>query len=108
MLTREFIDVASFQRPAYSTGLLIPFSFLCGIAASVGMWRGGTKTKRTKEVQERLRQALAGNSKDDPRDGQCAVSGSADGQQASGSRGRSSGTMDSNEVDEQKVANPSG
>ncbi|KZP32956.1 hypothetical protein FIBSPDRAFT_667647, partial [Athelia psychrophila] len=48
-----------FQRPAYSTGLLIPFSFLCGIAASVGMWRGGTKTKRTKEVQERLRQALA-------------------------------------------------
>lgn len=116
MLTKESICVGRFQRPAYSTGLLIPFSFLCGIAAGVNIWRGGTKTKRTKEVQERLRQALAGNSQDDPRDctinalsndhNQGAVSGSVDGQHASGSRGRSSGTIDGNEVDEEKVAIP--
>lgn len=59
-LTRHF-PLFSFQRPAYSTGILIPASFLCGIAAAGLIWRGGQKTKRTKEVEERLRQALAGN-----------------------------------------------
>lgn len=49
----------SFQRPPWSTGILIPASFLCGIIAAIFIWRGGQKTKRTKEVEERLRLALA-------------------------------------------------
>ncbi|KAF8165252.1 hypothetical protein B0H34DRAFT_688456 [Crassisporium funariophilum] len=48
-----------FQRPAWSTGILIPASFLCGIAAAVLIWRGGERTKRVEEVKERLRAALA-------------------------------------------------
>lgn len=49
----------SFQRPAWSTGLLIPASFICGIVSAILIWRGGEKTKRTKEVEERLSMALA-------------------------------------------------
>jgi len=104
-----------FQRPAYSTGLLIPFSFLCGIGAAVYIWRGGQKTKRTKEVAERLRAALAGTSRDDPedcarqaliddqdhsRDGNTA-SASADEHLASGSRGET--FVDGNDVDEKMI-----
>lgn len=37
---------------------MIPASFLCGIIAAVFIWRGGQKTKRTKQVAERLRHAL--------------------------------------------------
>jgi hypothetical protein len=48
-----------FQRPAWSTGTLIPASFLCGIIAIIFIWRGNQKTKRTKEVEQRLRMALA-------------------------------------------------
>lgn len=47
-----------FQRPAWTTGTLIPASFLCGIFAAVFIWRGGQKTKRVGEVEERLRAAL--------------------------------------------------
>jgi len=47
-----------FQRPPWSTGTLIPASFLCGITAAIFIWRGVQKTKRTKEVEERLRLAL--------------------------------------------------
>lgn len=47
-----------FQRPAWSTGILIPGSFLCGILAAVLIWHGGKKTKRLEEVEERLRAAL--------------------------------------------------
>jgi len=47
-----------FQRPAWSTGILIPCGFLCGISAAIFIWRGGQKTKRVAEVQERLRAAL--------------------------------------------------
>ncbi|KAF8592432.1 hypothetical protein K439DRAFT_1378530 [Ramaria rubella] len=53
-----------FQRPAWTTGTLIPFSFLCGITASVLIWRGGQKTKRTKAVEERLRAALEAEQQD--------------------------------------------
>jgi len=107
-----------FQRPAYSTGLLIPLSFLCGIGAAVYIWLGGQKTKRTKEVTERLRAALAGTSKDDPQD--CArqaleddddhlkygktASGSGDEHQASGS-GRDT-IVSGNDVEE-KMTIPS-
>jgi len=48
-----------FERPAWSTGILIPASFLCGIIAAIFIWRGGQKTKRTKQVEDRLRLALA-------------------------------------------------
>ncbi|KAG9073897.1 hypothetical protein FRC06_011084 [Ceratobasidium sp. 370] len=46
------------QRPAWTTGTLIPASFLCGIAAGVLIWRGGNQTKKVKEVEQRLREAL--------------------------------------------------
>ena len=48
-----------FQRPAWTTGVLIPASFLCGIGAAIVIWRGGERTKRVEEVKERLRAALA-------------------------------------------------
>jgi len=48
-----------FQRPAWSTGILIPASFLCGIFSAVFIARGGKKTKRTQKVEERLRAVLA-------------------------------------------------
>ncbi|KAL1731005.1 hypothetical protein EV714DRAFT_209540 [Schizophyllum commune] len=47
-----------FERPAWTTGCLIPLSFLCGIASAVFIWRGGERTKRVEEVRERLRAAL--------------------------------------------------
>lgn len=47
-----------YHRPAWSTGILIPASFLCGIFAAVFVWRGGQKTKKTQEVEGRLREAL--------------------------------------------------
>ncbi|KAI5893472.1 uncharacterized protein SCHCODRAFT_02575105 [Schizophyllum commune H4-8] len=52
-----------FERPAWTTGCLIPLSFLCGIASAVFIWRGGERTKRVEEVRERLRAALG---KDNP------------------------------------------
>ncbi|TFL05874.1 hypothetical protein BDV98DRAFT_542085 [Pterulicium gracile] len=48
-----------FERPAWSTGLLIPASFLCGIAAGIFIWRGGQKTRRREEIIEKLRAVLA-------------------------------------------------
>jgi len=57
-----------FQRPAWSTAILIPASFLCGIGAAAVIWHGGERTKRVEEVKERLRAALS--EKFLPRDGQ--------------------------------------
>ena len=48
-----------FERPAWTTGILIPLSFLCGIFSGVFIWRGGQQTKRTARVESRLRAALA-------------------------------------------------
>jgi hypothetical protein len=48
-----------YNRPPWTTGLLIPAAFLCGIIAAVLIARGGNKTKKTAEVEERLRKALA-------------------------------------------------
>lgn len=56
-LTRSF-SICRFERPAWTTGTLIPASFLCGIAAGVFIWRGGNQTKKLKEVEKRLRDAL--------------------------------------------------
>ncbi|KAF8913998.1 hypothetical protein CPB84DRAFT_1840763 [Gymnopilus junonius] len=50
-----------FDRPPWTTGVLIPGSFLCGIGAAVVIWRGGERTKRVEEVRERLRVALSQN-----------------------------------------------
>ena len=32
---------------------------MCGLLSAIFIWKGGQRTKRTKEVQERLRLALA-------------------------------------------------
>ncbi|KAG8982219.1 hypothetical protein FRB90_006954, partial [Tulasnella sp. 427] len=47
-----------FTRPAWTTGSLIPASFLCGIGASIFIWRGGAKSKKTAQVESKLREAL--------------------------------------------------
>lgn len=39
-------------------GCLIPLSFMCGIIAGILIWRGGELSKRTEEVEARLRGAL--------------------------------------------------
>jgi hypothetical protein len=49
---------SSFQRPPWTTAVLIPGAFLCGIGAAVLIWLGGGRTKRVEEVRERLRKAL--------------------------------------------------
>jgi hypothetical protein len=45
-------------RPPWTTGSLIPLSFLCGITAGVLIWKGGEASKKTAEVEQRLREAL--------------------------------------------------
>ncbi|KAG8742573.1 hypothetical protein FRC10_001238 [Ceratobasidium sp. 414] len=55
---QRYPSIDLFQRPAWTTGTLIPASFLCGIAAGVLIWRGGNQTKKVKEVEQRLREAL--------------------------------------------------
>ncbi|KAG9035318.1 hypothetical protein FS842_003722 [Serendipita sp. 407] len=47
-----------FNRPAWTTGSLIPLSFICGIGATVLIWKGGERSKKTEEVEARLREAL--------------------------------------------------
>ena len=45
-------------RPPWATGSLIGLSFICGIAAAVLIWKGGEASKKTEEVEKRLREAL--------------------------------------------------
>ncbi|KAF9652096.1 hypothetical protein BDM02DRAFT_3161621 [Thelephora ganbajun] len=52
-----------FERPPWSTGILIPASFLCGIASAIFIWRGGKKTKRVEKVEQFLKNALAAEEK---------------------------------------------
>jgi hypothetical protein len=47
-----------FQRPSWTTSVLILFAFTCGIISGILIWRGGKKTKRTERVEERLRRVL--------------------------------------------------
>ncbi|KAI0959490.1 hypothetical protein AcW1_004300 [Taiwanofungus camphoratus] len=47
------------QRPAWTTAVTLPMAFLAGIFAAFFIYWGSRKTKRVKEVTERLRQALA-------------------------------------------------
>ncbi|KAK6909033.1 hypothetical protein I203_103043 [Kwoniella mangroviensis CBS 8507] len=46
------------ERPAWTTGCLIPLSFLCGIGAAVLIWQGSARTKKSALVSEKLRNAL--------------------------------------------------
>ncbi|KAK8849411.1 hypothetical protein IAR55_004743 [Kwoniella newhampshirensis] len=46
-------------RPAWTTGTLIPCSFLCGIGAAVLIWQGSVRTKKNVEVSQKLREALS-------------------------------------------------
>lgn len=48
-----------FERPAWTTGTLIPASFLCGIISAILIWRGGKLTRRTEKIENTLRTALA-------------------------------------------------
>ncbi|KAF9268077.1 hypothetical protein L218DRAFT_994842 [Marasmius fiardii PR-910] len=48
-----------FERPPWTTGTLIPASFLCGIFSAVFIARGSAISKRTKEVKEKLAAALS-------------------------------------------------
>ncbi|KAJ7764982.1 hypothetical protein DFH07DRAFT_811020 [Mycena maculata] len=59
MLCATMWSLDRFQRPAWSTGSLIPASFLCGIGAAVFIAVGGNHTKRIEKVEARLRAALA-------------------------------------------------
>ncbi|KAK7061818.1 hypothetical protein R3P38DRAFT_2831728 [Favolaschia claudopus] len=59
MLCGTMWGLDRFQRPAWSTGILIPASFLCGIGAAIMIAIGGNHTKRVEKVKERLRAALA-------------------------------------------------
>jgi len=47
-----------FQRPAWTTGSLIPASFMCALVAAYFIFKGNNKTKKTKEVEGKLREAL--------------------------------------------------
>jgi hypothetical protein len=47
-----------FQRPAWTTSILILLAFSCGIISGILIWRGGKRTKRTERVEERLRRVL--------------------------------------------------
>ncbi|WVQ96361.1 hypothetical protein IAU59_003466 [Kwoniella sp. CBS 9459] len=46
------------ERPAWTTGCLIPLSFLCGIGAALLTWQGSARTKKTPAVSQKLREAL--------------------------------------------------
>jgi hypothetical protein len=58
MLAACMWSLNRFDRPAWTTGLLIPLAFGCGICSGVLIWKGGKKTKRTERVEERLRRVL--------------------------------------------------
>ncbi len=47
------------DRPAWSTGTFMPCSFLAGIGAAVLIWKGGEKSKKKREVEEKLLAAFA-------------------------------------------------
>lgn len=57
----QLIDSTSLitDRPAWTTGTLIPLGFISGIGAAVLIWKGGERCKKTKEVEAHLREALA-------------------------------------------------
>lgn len=59
MLSGCMWSMNRFERPAWTTGSLIPASFLCGIISAILIWRGGKLTRRTEKIENTLRTALA-------------------------------------------------
>ncbi|KAG1755596.1 hypothetical protein EDB19DRAFT_1842996 [Suillus lakei] len=59
MLSGCMWSMNRFERPAWTTGTLIPASFLCGIISAILIWRGGQLTRRTEKIENTLRTALA-------------------------------------------------
>lgn len=59
MLSSCMWSMNRFERPAWTTGTLIPASFLCGIISAILIWRGGQLTRRTEKIENTLRTALA-------------------------------------------------
>lgn len=59
MLSSCMWSMNRFERPAWTTGSLIPASFLCGIISAILIWRGGQRTRRTEKIENTLRTALA-------------------------------------------------
>ncbi|OBZ70461.1 hypothetical protein A0H81_09965 [Grifola frondosa] len=47
-----------FQRPAWTTATTLPAAFIAGILAGFYIYWGGRKTRRTQQVEDRLRVAL--------------------------------------------------
>lgn len=47
------------QRPAWTTALTLPAAFVAGMLAGAFIWWGSKKSRRHKEVEARLRAALA-------------------------------------------------
>lgn len=47
------------DRPAWTTGTFMPISFLAGIASAIMIWKGGEKSKKQREVEEKLLEAFA-------------------------------------------------
>ncbi|KAI0320669.1 hypothetical protein OF83DRAFT_1238597 [Amylostereum chailletii] len=83
MLTGCMWSLDRFERPAWTTGTLIPASFLCGVLSAVFISRGGQQTKRTERVEQCLRAALAREHElrhldDDGDDGVHPVEGAAE------------------------------
>ncbi|KAA1466329.1 hypothetical protein DENSPDRAFT_831143 [Dentipellis sp. KUC8613] len=68
-----------FQRPVWTTAILIPGAFLCGIASGVYIWRGSQKTKRTEQVERYLRDALRMDDGTPPKEGDAASGSSGNG-----------------------------
>ncbi|EJU06093.1 hypothetical protein DACRYDRAFT_60648 [Dacryopinax primogenitus] len=58
MLCGTMWGLNMYNRPAWTTGSLVPLSFLCGIAAAVLIWKGGDRTKKVEEVEGKFRDAL--------------------------------------------------
>ncbi|KZO94873.1 hypothetical protein CALVIDRAFT_538651 [Calocera viscosa TUFC12733] len=95
MLCGTMWGLNMWDRPAWSTGTLVPASFLCGIAAAILIWRGGQNTKKIQEVEDKFRDALGVPEEDEPvkrstslkrifsqRSNQSGVSGKMDKQEA--------------------------
>lgn len=52
MLTAFRICHSRFTRPPWTTGILIPLSFGCGIIAAILIWKGSERTKKFTEVEK--------------------------------------------------------
>ncbi|PWN40979.1 hypothetical protein IE81DRAFT_325073 [Ceraceosorus guamensis] len=89
------------DRPAWMTALGIVLSFSCGIAAAVLIAVGGKQTKKTKEVEERLKAAFARDADETVPRGKEDVNASEDSQAGEAHR---SSTDEATELAQQQKA----